>query len=120
MRYRLYSLYFFLGLVAAALVPAPLYSQAVGSIAGTVADPGQAMIPSATVTAVDKNTNFSRSTTTSSDGNYSLPRLAVGTYTVTASANGFEKSSVEVRLDVEQKREVNFTLAVLVSRRRLT
>jgi hypothetical protein len=113
MRYRLFSLYFFMGLVAAALVPAPLYSQAVGSIAGSVSDPGQAVIPSATVTAVDKNTNFSRSTTTSSDGNYSLPRLAVGTYTVTASANGFEKSSVEVRLDVEQKREVNFTLAVL-------
>jgi hypothetical protein len=44
----------------------------------------------------------------------------VGTYTVTASANGFEKSSVEVRLDVEQKREVNFTLAVLGVRRRLT
>ena len=55
MRYRL-SLYLFLGLVAA-FVPAPLYSQAVGSISGSVSDPGQAVIPSATVTAVEKNTN---------------------------------------------------------------
>ncbi len=79
MRYRV-SFYLFLGLVAAALAPAPLYSQAVGSISGSVSDPGQAVIPSATVTAVEKNTNFTRTTTTSADGNYALPRLPVGSY----------------------------------------
>ncbi len=111
MRYRV-SFYLFLGLVAAALAPAPLYSQAVGSISGSVSDPGQAVIPSATVTAVEKNTNFTRTTTTSADGNYALPRLPVGSYIVNAEASGFDKSSVDVTLDVEQKREVNFTLAV--------
>jgi hypothetical protein len=48
------------------------------------------------VTAADKNTGFSRTTTTATDGVYSLPRLPVGTYTITASASGFENSSAEV------------------------
>lgn len=87
-----------------------LNAQAVGSFLGLVTDPGQAVIPSASVTAIEKSTGFSRTATTASDGVYSLPRLPVGTYTVTASAAGFDKSSVEVRLDVDQKQEVNFTL----------
>jgi hypothetical protein len=95
-----------------ALLPIPAYSQAVGTIVGTVSDPGKALIPGATVTAVEKGTGFTRTVATGSDGLYSLPRLTVGTYTVTASAGGFEKSSVDVRLDVEQTQELNFTLQV--------
>jgi hypothetical protein len=102
----------FAGLLAAVFVQQPLQAQAVGSIVGSVADPGQAVIPSATVTAVEKETNFTRTITTGSDGNYSLPRLPVGNYIVTATATGFEKSTVEVRLDVAQRQEVNFTLAL--------
>jgi len=111
MRYRV-SFLMLIGLVVVAFTPVPLCAQAVGSIAGSVADPGHAVVPGATVTALDKNTNFSRSAITSSEGNYALPRLPVGTYTVTAEAAGFDRSSVDVTLDVEQKREVDFTLAV--------
>ncbi|HKW98604.1 MAG TPA: TonB-dependent receptor [Bryobacteraceae bacterium] len=93
-------------------LPIHLHAQALGSIVGLVTDPGQAVIPSATVTAVEKNTNFTRSTTTASDGVFSLPRLPVGTYTVSAEAQGFDKATTEVTLDVDQKREVNFTLVV--------
>ena len=95
-----------------ALLPVPAHAQAVGTIVGTVSDPGKALIPGATVTAVEKGTGFTRTVTTGSDGIYSLPRLTVGTYTVSASAGGFDKSSVDVRLDVEQTQELNFTLQV--------
>jgi len=111
MRYRV-SLLVLTGLIAVAFAPAPLDAQAVGSIVGQVTDPGQAVVPGATVTAVEKGTNFTRSITTSNSGDYSLPRLPVGTYTITAEASGFEKSSADVTLDVEQKREVNFTLVL--------
>jgi hypothetical protein len=111
MRYSL-SVFVGLGLMAAVSVPSRLNAQAVGSIVGQVTDPGQAVVPGATVTAVEKGTNFTRTITTSNSGDYTLPRLPVGTYTVTAEASGFEKSSVDVALDVEQKREVNFTLVL--------
>jgi hypothetical protein len=95
----------------ASLMPV-LMGQSVGTISGSVTDPGQATIPNATVTATDRSTSFTRSTTTSGAGTYSLPRLPVGTYVVRADAAGFQQASVEVRLDVEQEREVNLTLAL--------
>jgi len=100
------------GLAGVALTPKPVYAQAFGGIVGSVMDSAGAVIPGATLTAADKNTGFSRTATTATDGVYSLPRLPVGTYTLTASASGFENSSAEVHLDVEQRREVNFTLSV--------
>ncbi|MCU1275690.1 MAG: Oar protein, partial [Bryobacterales bacterium] len=109
---RLPSSLFILLSVAAAFLPCRVNAQAVGNIVGSVSDPGRAVVPGATVTATEKSTNFSRSTTTSSTGNYSLPRLPVGTYTVTAEAAGFEKASTDTKLDVEENREVDFTLVV--------
>jgi Carboxypeptidase regulatory-like domain len=111
MRHRV-SLHLFLGLTLVVFLPGRLYSQAVGSISGLVTDPGGAVIPNATVAAVEKGTGFTRTTTTGSDGLYSLPRLTVGTYTVTVSAPGFEKASADIRLDVAEIREVNLTLVV--------
>lgn len=73
------SLFVLSGLMGVALAPS-VYAQAVGSIVGTVSDPGNAVVPGATVTAADKNTGFTRTTTSGSDGIYSLPRLPVGTY----------------------------------------
>ena len=90
----------------------PLFSQAVGNISGVVTDARQATIPNATITVLEKATGFSRAATTSQSGAYSLPRLPVGNYAATAEAPGFEKSTAEFRLDVEQSRQVDFTLAV--------
>jgi len=99
-------------LVPMALAPVPLFSQAVGNVSGVVTDARQASIPNAVVNVVEQTTGFSRSSTSSQSGAYSLPRLPVGSYVATAEAPGFEKSSVEFRLDVEQSREIDFTLAV--------
>ncbi|MFN7997416.1 MAG: TonB-dependent receptor [Bryobacteraceae bacterium] len=99
-------------LCALALTPVALLAQATGTIRGTVLDPGGAIIPNATVTAVERNTSFAREIVTSSSGDFTLPLLPVGTYDMTAKAAGFQASSIEVKLDVDQKREVNFTLAL--------
>ena len=90
--------------------PAWVFAQATGSIRGTVSDPAGAVIPRATVTAVQRGTEFSRETNTSSSGDFTLPLLPVGTYDVTAKAPGFQSSAIEIKLDVDQKQEVNFKL----------
>src|SRR6266849_1834001 len=92
--------------------PVRLYSQAIGSIVGLVVDPAEAVLAGAKVTAVEKGTQLTRATTTSGAGTYTLSALPVGIYSVKAEVPGFQPSTVEVTLDVEQKREVNFTLAV--------
>lgn len=61
-----------------------------GSITGTVTDPSGAVIPKATVTAVEKSTNQTTTQTTSSSGVFTLSPLAPGNYTVTVSAPGFK------------------------------
>jgi hypothetical protein len=96
----------------AASRPVKLYSQAVGSIVGLVVDQAEAVLPNAKVTAVEKGTQFTRTATTSNAGTYTLSLLPVGTYSVRVEALGFQPKSVDVTLDVEQRREVNFILAV--------
>ena len=98
--------------VFAAQLPGRLYAQSVGSIVGVVSDRSQAVVPNATVTAVQNGTNLTRTTTSSTTGSFTLPLLPVGTYVLSAEAPGFEKSSTQVTLDVGQRQEVNFTLNV--------
>lgn len=62
-----------------------------GQISGTVTDTSGAAIPDAQVVIKSKQTNLSTNTTTTSAGDFSLPALDPGDYTVTITANGFEK-----------------------------
>ncbi|MGH9845372.1 MAG: carboxypeptidase regulatory-like domain-containing protein, partial [Blastocatellia bacterium] len=62
-----------------------------GTILGQVADPQQAVIANATVTARNVETNTSRTATTDSEGRYRFPNLPVGNYEVTVNAPGFAK-----------------------------
>jgi hypothetical protein len=105
------SAFVFTFLVCAAL-QSELRAQAVGSIVGVVTDRSEAVVPNAKVTAIQTGTNSTRTVTTSNTGNYNFPLLPVGTYTVSAEGAGLEKSSVQISLDVEQRREVNFSLNV--------
>jgi hypothetical protein len=61
-----------------------------GSITGTVTDPSGAGVGGATVAATGSMTGTSYTTTTSADGNYSLPQVQVGTYNVTVTAPSFK------------------------------
>jgi hypothetical protein len=69
-----------------------------GAILGRITDPTGSVIVGATVTGVNTQTGVHSSATTNSSGDYLLPYLIVGTYTITAEKAGFKK---EVRPDIE-------------------
>ena len=62
-----------------------------GQINGTVTDTSGAAIPGAQIVVKSKQTSLSTNATTTSAGDFSLPTLDPGDYTVTITANGFEK-----------------------------
>jgi hypothetical protein len=82
-----------------------------GSIVGTVIDQTQAPIPGASVTVKNQATGLTRTTLTDGSGNYALPQLPVGPYTVTAAKQGFQPvSQPDVNVDVAAERRVDITL----------
>ncbi len=69
-----------------------------GQISGTVTDPQGGTIAGAKVRVTDQNTKAVREVTTDSAGDFRLPNLDAGRYTITISATGFADA---VRKDVE-------------------
>src|SRR5437764_10510661 len=81
-----------------------------GRIVGTIYDPNKAVVPKAVVTVTNPATNISRQVTTNESGDFVVTPLEPGTYTISATAPGFEttvRSGVELsvgaggRLDLE-------------------
>ena len=69
-----------------------LYAQSErGSIRGTVEDATGAVLPGAKITAVSVATNIEISTSSTEAGNYNIPQLPPGLYTVAAEHAGFKK-----------------------------
>src|ERR1700761_6107813 len=67
-----------------------LHAQVTGAITGRVTDSSGAVVAGAKITATNNNTNFTQDTTTDSGGEYHLPALPPGTYTLKMVATGFE------------------------------
>jgi outer membrane receptor protein involved in Fe transport len=101
----------FLLLIGLAL---PLAAQVdYASLNGTVTDPSGALVQGARVAAVSSDTGFRRETTTSAAGTYQLTGLAVGTYAVTISREGFKAVQLkQVELAVGQPRTIDAKLQV--------
>src|SRR5260370_24228565 len=71
---------------------AGLYAQSErGSIRGTVEDPSGAVVAGARVTARNVATGVETNTTTTDAGNYNIPQLPPGTYTVSVEQTSFKK-----------------------------
>jgi hypothetical protein len=95
MKLKMYTLPLALAAFASfSLVPA--YSQGIitGAVSGTVTDASGAVIPNATVTAVDNAKGTSFTTTSRSDGNFAFPALPIGVYTVTITSSGFAPNKI--------------------------
>jgi hypothetical protein len=81
--------------VAGLLVPVMLlacisgWANSVGSISGRVLDPSEAVIPGVSVVISNVETGVRQTTTTNSDGFYSLPALPPGQYQIEAHQSGF-------------------------------
>ena len=66
-----------------------------GAINGTVTDPSGAVIPSAEVKAKAQATDITRTTTTTSDGEFAFQDLPVGIYSIIVTASGFPEMTVD-------------------------
>ena len=88
-----------------------MYGQANGSFSGTVSDKTGSVISGATVTVTSQGTGLSRETKTDDTGHYLAPLLPVGNYTIRVNSQGFKIiEQTDIRLQVNEQREVDFTL----------
>ncbi len=67
------------------------WAQTNGTIRGTVQDQTGAVVPGTTVTVTLTGTDATRSVTADKDGSFDIPELTVGSYNLTAEAQGFKK-----------------------------
>lgn len=99
--------------VACVAVPSAQAQNAQGTIVGHVEDQTGALVPRAKVTVRDLDTNVARTLLTNAAGDYSVPYLNPGPYTVTVVANGFTtQKSQPLTLEVDQTLRQNFTLKI--------
>ena len=81
------------------------------SLSGTVLDPTQAVIPGATVTLTNDATQATKTATSSSGGTYQFSELAPGTYTIKATAKGFQQNTVSnIAVVAETPRNLDLTM----------
>src|SRR4029078_4309825 len=88
-------------------------AQTFGAISGEARDASGAVIVGATVTAVNADTNASRTLITNEAGGYNFPSLAPGFYNLRIEKPGF-KTVVRnrVELQVQQSARVDFELQI--------
>jgi hypothetical protein len=88
-----------------------LYSQANGSFSGTVTDKTGSVITGATVRIISQGTGLTRELKTDASGHYLVPRLPVAFYSIRVESQGFQTTEQkDIRLQVDEAREINFTL----------
>ncbi|HTJ30683.1 MAG TPA: carboxypeptidase-like regulatory domain-containing protein, partial [Acidobacteriaceae bacterium] len=90
-----------------------IYAQAgaTGTILGTITDSTGAALPGVDVTVTNTGTNVPYKTVSSSAGDFNAPALQPGSYTVTATAPGFQKAVTKpFILTVDQKLRVDLSL----------
>jgi hypothetical protein len=88
-----------------------LYSQANGSLSGTVTDKTGGVIAGAKVTITSQGTGLTRESTTDGSGHYLVPLLPVSVYTIRVESQGFRiTEQKDIRLQVDEQREIDFSL----------
>jgi hypothetical protein len=89
-----------------------LHGQATGSLSGTVSDKAGAVLSGALVKATSQDTGLVRETRTDDSGHYLIPVLPVSFYTLRVESQGFQSNEQkDIRLQVDEHREVDFSLA---------
>src|SRR6266850_4052066 len=86
-----------------------LYAQTFGEVTGRVTDPSGAVIPGASITLTNVNTNAVRNVVSTEAGAYTFPSVTPGFYRLRAELPGFKAAAREpfevqvqqvVRLDI--------------------
>ena len=109
MNYRTRSLAF----SALALAPALVHAQSTATLSGAVTDPSGAVVPQAKVTVHGLATGVDRVVVSDSAGNYAVPSLQPGNYSVRVEAAGFAGYRLpSVTLQVDQNVTTNIRLGL--------
>ena len=83
-------------ILAAAVLAAVCFAQTqTARLVGTVHDTTGAVLPNAKVVAMNLGTKQTSEATTNANGDYVMPALQPGTYSLTVEANGFRKARVD-------------------------
>jgi outer membrane receptor protein involved in Fe transport len=84
-----------------------------GTIVGTVLDSGGASVPNARITVLNQDTGITRSAVSTEEGQFRVPQLSSGAYTVSAEAPGLSKMEVkDVKVAVAAEIRVDLMLTV--------
>ena len=84
-----------------------------GNVVGRVLDPTGAAVPGVTVRSTNDATGVTISSQTNESGNYALPFLIPGIYTVTAESQGFrkfERKNIQVRVNENVGLDITLTV----------
>src|SRR6266852_4496857 len=91
----------------------PAYPQAsMATVSGTVRDQSSAVIPGASVTLTNKDTNVASKTTTNNVGFYIFPGTLPGPYLLLVEASGMQKFEGSLVVQVQQTAVVDVTMKV--------
>jgi outer membrane receptor protein involved in Fe transport len=114
MKRRLATMWFcYVVLVLMLSGTATLAQTITASVRGTVTDPSGAVLIGANVAATNIDTGVISHTVTNSSGLYNFQFLVIGKYTVTATAPGFETSSVgPFQLQIDEIASINPKLTI--------
>ncbi len=81
-----------------------------GTILGTVTDQSGGVVPNATVTITNTETNLVTTETTGKEGDFVAPLLNIGQYTIEVKAQGFKTSKQTITLEVGDRRRIDVKL----------
>src|SRR5262245_3884468 len=101
-------------IVLSLFVASELRSQtATARIVGTVSDQSGALIPGASISVTNTNTQVKYETITNEQGIYQALLLPIGTYTVTANMPGFQRAVTKPeKLEINQSLRVDIRMVV--------
>jgi hypothetical protein len=108
-----------IGLLAGLLVSCVLLSAGslhaqvnTGSLSGLVLDQSGAAVAGTETTVTSTDTGYTRTSKSLNDGAYPLPDLPIGSYSLTATANGFSQIEEKVRVGVGERLRLDLHLTV--------
>ena len=103
-----------LAVAALASAPSPLWAQSVsGTILGTVTDSSGAVVSNAKVIVTNEGTGLTREVMSDSNGDFVVPSIPTGRYTVVAEMAGFKTLVLSnIELGVDQRARIDLKLEV--------
>lgn len=91
----------------------PAFAQTFGDISGEVRDSSGALVPGATVTLINVDTNATRNAVSNEAGVYSFPSLRPGNYRLRAEKQGFKATTrTDILLQVQQSIRLDLEMQV--------